>query len=418
MSCLHYHHTELYLEKVSLKAIADEFGTPCYVYSHAALTANWQAFDSAFQTHAHRICYAVKANSNIAILRLLAALNSGFDIVSLGELERVLAAGGDPQKIVFSGVGKQQIEIQRAIEKGIFCFNVESEPELERLNAIAEKLNATVNIALRVNPNVNPQTHTYISTGLSENKFGIDINTIIPLCYKLSSLKALRLIGIASHIGSQIVDLEPFLVTLDRLLVLYDQLRDMGITIQHINIGGGLGIIYRNEHPPVIFDYAKALLAKLAAHPAEIILEPGRSIVGNAGILLTRVEYLKHTAHKNFAIVDAGMNDLMRPALYQAWQDIVPVKLRQEEKKLYDIAGPVCESADFLGKERQLAIAAGDLLAIDSAGAYGFSMSSNYNSRCRPAEILVAGDKAEIIRRRETIKDLLAAENLHNVVVT
>lgn len=416
MSCLHYRDSELYIENVSLKKIAEEFGTPCYVYSRTALAANWQAFDDAFRTHPHRICYAVKANSNIAILRSLASLHSGFDIVSLGELERVIAAGGDPKKIVFSGVGKKTVEIERAIEKGIFCFNVESEPELERLQSIAAKLNTVVNIALRINPNVNPQTHTYISTGLSENKFGIDINEIIPLCRKLSSLPALRLIGIASHIGSQIVELNPFLTTVDRLLDLYKQLLEIGITIQHINIGGGLGITYRDEYPPAIHDYAEAVLAKFTSYPIEIILEPGRSIVGNAGILLTQIEYLKHTQHKNFAIVDAGMNDLLRPALYHAWQDIVPVTLRHEEKKLYDIAGPVCESADFLGKDRKLAIAAGDLLAVDSAGAYGFSMSSNYNSRCRPAEIFIAGNKTEIIRRRETIDDLLAAENLHRTV--
>lgn len=412
MSCLHYQQTELYIENVSLKAIADHYGTPCYAYSQAAIVANWQAYEHAFSTHRHRICYAVKANSNIAILQLLAAMKSGFDIVSLGELERVLAAGGDPKKIVFSGVGKKAIEIERAIETGIACFNVESEPELERLQKIAAKKNTIIPIAIRVNPNVDPETHSYISTGLSENKFGINIEDVIPLCQKLASLPSLRLIGLASHIGSQIVDLKPFLVAIDRLLLLYQDLQQLGIHLEHINIGGGLGIVYHREQPPSVKAYVEALLAKLDAYPVEIILEPGRSIVGNAGVLLTRIEYLKHTLHRNFAIVDAGMNDLLRPALYEAWQDILPVTLRTLAKKAYDIAGPVCESADFLGKNRQLAIECGDLLAVDTAGAYGFSMSSNYNSRCRPAEILINGDKTIIIRRRETFEELFAAENL------
>lgn len=411
-SCLRYHGTELYIENVSLKSVAAKYGTPCYVYSRAALETNWKAFDTAFNVFPHRICYAVKANSNIAILNLFAALNSGFDIVSLGELERVLAAGGDPKKIVFSGVGKNQTEIERAIQVGIHCFNVESEPELTRLQTIASKMGSIVNIALRMNPDVNPGTHSHISTGLNENKFGIAKNEIIPLCHTLSSFSALRLIGLASHIGSQIVDLQPFLLTINHLLDIYKQLSEIGINIQHINMGGGLGIIYRNEHPPGIADYAKALQEKLSAYDVEIILEPGRAIVGDAGSLLTRIEYVKLTSHKNFAIVDAGMNDLLRPALYDAWQDILPVELHQEAKKQYDIAGPVCESADFLGKDRSLAIHAGDLLAVDSAGAYGFSMSSTYNSRCRLAEILIDGDDMHVIRRRETIDELFAAENL------
>jgi len=411
MSCLHYHGTTLYVENVSLKNIAAEFGTPCYVYSRATIEQNWCAFDMALRGIPHRICYAVKANSNIAILHLLAQLNSGFDIVSLGELERVMAAGGNPQKIVFSGVGKKEIEIERAIKEKIYCFNVESEPELERIQIIASELKAIVNIALRINPNVNPHTHTYITTGLNESKFGININDVIPLAKKISGLSSLRLIGIASHIGSQIVQLEPFLEVVERLLDTYNQLWQINIPLQHINIGGGLGITYHDEHPPGIREYAHALQEKFRPYNVELILEPGRAIVGNAGILLTRIEYLKHTQHKNFAIIDAGMNDLLRPVLYDAWQNILPIEVRNSEKKRYDIAGPVCESADFLGKERDLALHSGDLLAIDSSGAYGFSMSSNYNSRCRPPEILVDESNSYLIRRRETIDELYALEN-------
>jgi len=413
MSCLHYQENKLFIENVSLEEVAQHWGTPTYVYSRAALENNWSTFDQAFKGCRHRICYAVKANSNIAILNLFANKQSSFDIVSLGELERVIAAGGDPKKVVFSGVGKQEIEIEQALKKGILCFDVESEPELVRIQKIAAKLNTTANIAFRVNPNVDPRTHSYISTGLSENKFGIDFNEIIPLCQRLTTFPNLKLIGLASHIGSQIVELAPFMLAIDRLLELYKTLQSMGISLSHINIGGGLGIAYRNEQPPAIHDYAAILKEKLAPYPVELILEPGRSIVGNAGILLTRIEYLKHTQHKNFAIVDAGMNDLLRPALYQAWQAILPVTLRSTtEIKSYDIAGPVCESADFLGKNRELAIEAGDLLAVDTAGAYGFSMSSNYNSRGRAAEILIDGREMHNIRRRETIEDLFAAENI------
>lgn len=411
MSCLHYQGDELYIENVPLKKVAAEYGTPCYVYSRAALEANWQRFDQAFQAIPHRICYAVKANSNIHILQLFANLHSGFDIVSLGELERVVAAGGDTQKVVFSGVGKTAFEIEKAIEKNIFCFDVESEAELLRLHKIASTLNKKVNVALRVNPNVDAQTHAHISTGLNINKFGIEINDIIPLCHKIVTMPSLQLIGLASHIGSQIVELDPFLKTLDRLLQLYKELETLGIHLHHLNIGGGLGITYQDEAPPSISLYAQALQEKLAGYPLEIIIEPGRSIVGNTGVLLTQVEYLKKTSQRNFALVDAGMNDLIRPALYDAWQNIIPVHKRHGEKKLYDIAGPVCESADFLGKDRKLAIEAGDLLAIDSAGAYGFSMSSNYNSRSRPAEVLIQGGEMKIIRRRESLKDLFAAEN-------
>lgn len=412
MSCLHYNNNELFIENVSLKKMATQFGTPTYIYSRTAVETNFRAFTSAFNTMRYRICYAVKANSNIAILNLLAKLNAGFDIVSIGELERVIRAGGDPKKIVFSGVAKTASEIEQAINIGIHCFNVESASELERLQSIATQLNTVINVAVRINPNVDPRTHSHISTGLSDNKFGIEISDIIPLCRQIAAMPALRLIGIASHIGSQITEIEPFLLNVEQLLTIYHALREMNITIQHIDIGGGLGITYRDECPPSIVDYANALQEKLKALPVEIILEPGRAIVGNAGVLLTRIEYLKHNSQKNFAIVDAGMNDLLRPALYDAWQEILPVELRHTITKHYDIAGPVCESADFLGKNRELAILPGDLLAVDSAGAYGFSMSSNYNSRCRPAEILVDGSSVHLIRRRETIQELLAAESL------
>jgi len=412
MSCLHYQQNELCIENVNLKTIAEAFGTPCYVYSRAAIHASWQAFDQAFNPVPHRICYAVKANSNIAILNILAKLNSGFDIVSLGELERVIAAGGHPQNIFFSGVGKNLVEIERAAQLGIFCFNVESEPELERLALIATRQNKIINIALRINPDVNPQTHAHITTGTRENKFGIDMHDIIPICQQLVAQPQLHLIGLAFHIGSQIIELDPFLFAIDHLLKLYQKLRRMNFNICQINIGGGLGITYHHEHPPSIQDYTNAVKAKIAPYPLEIIVEPGRSIIGHAGILLTRVEYLKQSHHKNFAVVDAGMNDLLRPALYQAWQNILPVVQHPIEKKHYDIVGPICESADFLGNNRELALHPNDLLAIDSVGAYGFCMSSNYNSRCRPAEVLVDDKQIHLIRRRETIADLVGLEYL------
>lgn len=411
-SCLHYQGNQLYIENVSLKHIAEEFGTPCYVYSRAAIENNWRAFDDAFNGIPHRICYAVKANSNLAVLNLLAKLDSGFDVVSLGEIERVIAAGGDPRKIVFSGVGKNRHEIKYAIEKKIYCFNVESEPELERIHEIAAQMGVTVDVAVRINPNVNPGTHSHITTGLNDSKFGIDIADVIPLAKKIMTMPSLRLIGIASHIGSQIVQLGPFLEVLDHLTDTYTQLRDLGINIQHINIGGGLGITYHDEHPPGIREYAHTLQDKLRKFDVEVIIEPGRAIVGNAGVLLSRIEYLKHTQNKHFAIIDAGMNDLLRPALYDAWQKVLPVELRNTEKKSYDIAGPVCESSDFLGRDRELALNTGDLLAIDSSGAYGFSMSSNYNSRCRPPEILVDRHDSVLVRKRESIEELFEAESI------
>lgn len=410
MSCLHYKNKDLYIEQVPLKTIAKKIGTPCYIYSQTSLLENWQTFDKGFDGIPHQICYAVKANSNLAILHLFAKLNSGFDIVSGGELKRVLAAGGDPHKIIFSGVGKTSKEIEEAIHENIYCFNIESEEELKRINDIAEQKQAIINIALRINPDVNPNTHSYISTGLKENKFGIDADNVIPLIEKLTGFPAVRLIGLSCHIGSQITSIDPFLLAADFLIQLYQQLADRDIKLKHLDIGGGLGVAYQKEYPPSVSEYANAIKAKFTNLPIKLILEPGRALVAKAGVLLTQIEYLKHNQHKNFAIVDAGMNDLLRPALYDAWQEILPIHQHEGEKKLYDIVGPVCESSDFLGKDRELSIQAGDLLAIDTSGAYGFSMSSNYNSRCRPAEVLVNGDNIHLIRRRETFEDLIEAE--------
>jgi len=410
MSCLTYHGNELFIEEVPLKAVAKAFQTPTYVYSRRAITEQWHKFDQSFGNQRHRVCYAVKANSNLSILHLLAKLGAGFDIVSLGEMERVLTAQGKPEQIVFSGVGKTTGEIEHALRCGIYCFNVESIPELERLQSIAIRLNKTIPIALRINPNINAFTHAYISTGMRENKFGIDMESAMALSERLSSMQGLQLIGLACHIGSQITDLEPFLSALDHLIDLYHRFTQQGFSIQHLNLGGGLGVTYQQETPPSIQDYAQAIQTKVAGLPIELILEPGRAMIAHAGVLLTEVHYLKHLTYKNFAIVDAAMNDLLRPALYGAWQDILPVELRPGEKKHYDIAGPVCESADFLGKHRELVLQEKDLLAVDGAGAYGFSMSSNYNSRPRAAEVLIDGSEMHLIRRRETIKDLFAAE--------
>jgi len=406
-------HQVLYAEQVSLIDIAKQYGTPCYIYSQQALEDNWQAFSDGFQHRPHRICYAVKANSNLAILRLFANKNSGFDIVSQGELERVLAAGGSPDKIVFSGVGKQSAEILRALEIGIYCFNIESEAELEHLNTLAAQQHKTASITLRINPNIDAGTHHYISTGLNENKFGISHDQVLMLIDKLKRFTHLKLIGIGSHIGSQITELTPFTDAIKRLLELTKELKAKGIELQHLNIGGGLGVTYQQETPPTIKAYAKHINQELASFPGEIIIEPGRAIVANTGILLTRVLSIKSSEHKNFAIVDAAMNDLLRPALYNAWHNITAVKENESlPKRSYDVVGPVCESADFLGKDRTLAIQENDLLAVHSAGAYGFSMSSNYNSRPRPAEILVHGTKTHVIRKRETIQDLLSHENI------
>ncbi|MDR3477284.1 MAG: diaminopimelate decarboxylase [Gammaproteobacteria bacterium] len=413
MPYFHYDHNELFAEGVKLKDIAHEFGTPCYVYSRAALQKNWQTFNEAFENMPHRICYAVKANSNIAILNILARLQSGFDIVSIGELERVLAAGGDPKKIVFSGVGKKPAEILRALEVGIYCFNVESVVELALLNTLAKQVNKVANIALRVNPNIDAHTHPYIATGLKDNKFGIEYELTSRIARDIANMPNIKLVGIACHIGSQLTDMDPFMQAVDRILDLVSLLTADGIILEHINIGGGLGVRYQDEEPPSIETYVKALRNKLDKFPYEVILEPGRAITANAGVLLTKIEYLKHTPHKNFAIVDTAMNDLMRPALYDAWQEILPVTVNSHhQEEVYDIVGPVCESADFLGKDRRLRLQTGELLAICSAGAYGFSMSSNYNSRPRVAEVMVDQHHTYLIRERETVTSLFANEKL------
>ncbi len=427
-----YRNGRLFAEDVDLTAIAHAHGTPCYVYSRATLERHWHAFDSAFADHDHLVCYAVKANSNLAVLNVLARLGSGFDIVSVGELERVLRAGGRASKIVFSGVGKRADEMRRALEVGIYCFNVESVAELERLNSVAAQMNNGIGVrapvSLRVNPDVDAGTHPYISTGLKENKFGIDIADAPAAYARAAALPHINIIGVDCHIGSQLTEATPFVDALERVLGLIDQLAAQGISIHHLDIGGGLGIPYHNETPPSPREYAQALLPKLQGRNYKILLEPGRAIVGNAGVLLTQVEYLKHTAHKNFAIVDAGMNDLIRPALYNAWQEIVAVIPRVfgatqhrldndthqhgEETRCYDIVGPVCETGDFLGKDRQLSLQPGDVLAVRSAGAYGFVMSSNYNTRPRAAEVMVDGKQTHIVRARETLDDLLTGEKL------
>ncbi|RJX65295.1 diaminopimelate decarboxylase [Vibrio sinensis] len=404
---------QLWAENVPLTQLAQQFGTPLYVYSRATLERHWHAFDKSVGEHAHLVCYAVKANSNLGVLNTLARLGSGFDIVSAGELERVIAAGGEPSKVVFSGVGKTESEMQRALELGIKCFNVESEPELERLNRVAGQLGVKAPISLRINPDVDAKTHPYISTGLRDNKFGIAFERA-PAVYKFAqSLEHLDIRGIDCHIGSQLTDLDPFIDATDRLLTLIDDLKAQGIVIQHLDVGGGLGVIYRDELPPEPSDYAKALLSRLENHQdLELIFEPGRAIAANAGVLLTKVEFLKHTEHKNFAIIDAAMNDLMRPALYQAWQDIVPVVPKDGDAISYDLVGPICETSDFLGKDRLLVLQENDLLAVRSAGAYGFVMSSNYNTRSRAAEVIVDGKQVHLVRQREELSSLWALENI------
>ncbi len=403
----------LHAEDVPLTAIAERFGTPCYVYSRATLERHWRAFDRAFRDHPHLICFAVKANSNLAVLNILARLGSGFDIVSVGELERVLAAGGDPAKVIFSGVGKREDEIRRALEVGIRCFNVESESELTRLDRIAGELGRKAPVSLRVNPDVDAQTHPYIATGLKENKFGIDIQSAEAVYLQAAALPNLRITGIDCHIGSQLTDLAPFIDALGRVIALADRLEQAGIVIEHLDLGGGLGIRYREEHPPEPAAYAAAMSYQLASRPYEVILEPGRAIAGNAGILLTRVEYLKHNDHRHFAILDAAMNDLLRPALYQAKQEIVPVVRESDAEPFrYDLVGPVCETGDFLGKERTLALRENDLLAVRGSGAYGFTMSSNYNSRPRVAEVMVDGDRVHLVRERETVASLFSGESV------
>jgi diaminopimelate decarboxylase len=413
MDFFNYRQTRLFAEDVAVDDIAAQFGTPCYVYSRATLERHWRAFDEAFQGHPHLICYAVKANSNLAILNVLARLGSGFDIVSLGEMKRVLMAGGEPDKIVFSGVGKREVEIKAALQAGIRCFNVEVSGELDRINRLAGELGVVAPVSFRVNPDVDAKTHPYISTGLKENKFGIDIQSAIHEYRRAAQLANIEVVGIDCHIGSQLTEAEPFLDALERVLGLVDQLQAEGIALKHLDLGGGLGICYRDEQPPLPSDYIAALLAKLAGRRFEIMLEPGRAIVGNAGILLTQVEYLKPTQGKNFAIVDAAMNDLVRPSLYGAWQNIIPANTDSSAELItWDIVGPVCETGDFLGKNRELRLIPGDLLAVRSAGAYGFTMSSNYNSRPRPAEVMVDSADCHLIRERESFEHLWAGEKL------
>ncbi len=409
----HYKKSTLYAEDVNLNEIAHQFGTPTYIYSKTAILNNLQNFIDAFGKTRHRIFYAVKANSNIAILQLFAKKNIGFDIVSLGELERVIKAQGDPQKIVFSGVAKTALEISRAIDVNVGCFNVESVQELERIQEIASAKNKIAAIALRINPNIDAKTHPFIATGLSENKFGISPSHLLSLIENIKNMSHIQLIGIACHIGSQITELTPFLTAIDYILQVIKQLKTAGFPIQHINIGGGLGVCYQDEEPPTIQAYVAAILKKIENTSLEIIIEPGRSLLANAGILLTKIEYIKQNDYKYFAITDAGMNDLCRPALYNAWHNIIPVnKILSSQKTLYDIVGPVCESSDFLGKNRELTLVANDLLAILSVGAYGFCMSSNYNSRLRPAEIMIDHNTIHLIRERETIDSLIQFERL------
>ena len=413
MDHFNYRDGALYAEDVPLSAIAERYGTPCYVYSRATIERHWLAFDDAFAGKPHLVCYAVKANSSLAVLNVLARLGAGFDIVSGGELERVLRAGGEAGKVVFSGVGKTEAEMARALEVGVRCFNVESEPELERLSQVASRLGATAPVSLRVNPDVDADTHPYIATGLKENKFGIEFDRARAVYRRAASLPGLKVVGVDCHIGSQLTRLDPFLDALDRVLALIDQLAADGIAIHHLDLGGGLGVRYRDETPPSQSEYARAVMQRLAGRPLELIIEPGRSIAANAGALLTRIEYLKPTAHKHFCVVDAAMNDLLRPALYSAWMDIQPVAERAgAPAQAYDIVGPVCETGDFLGKERALAVAPGDLLAVLGAGAYGFSMSSNYNTRGRAAEVMVDGAHCYLIRARETIDDMLRGESV------
>ena len=414
MDFFQYKNEQLYVEDLPVKQLAEEFGTPLYIYSRATLERHWHAFDSALGEHPHLICYAVKANSNIGILNVMAKLGSGFDIVSQGELERVLAAGGEASKVVFSGVAKSRAEIMRALEVGIRCFNVESIAELHRINQIAGEMGKVAPISLRVNPDVDAHTHPYISTGLKENKFGVSVDEAREVYKLAATLPHVKITGMDCHIGSQLTELQPFLDATDRLIRLIEQLKEDGITLKHLDLGGGLGVTYTDETPPHPSDYAAALLNKLKDYKdLEIILEPGRAIAANAGILVAKVQYLKSNESRNFAITDTGMNDMIRPALYEAYMNIIEIdRTLEREKAIYDVVGPVCETSDFLGKQRELAIAEGDYIAQRSAGAYGASMSSNYNSRPRTAEVLVDGDKAHLIRRRENLSELWALESI------
>jgi len=413
MDYFSYKDGRLWAEDVDISAGIKTWGTPCYVYSRATIERHWKAFDSALGNQPHLVCYAVKANSNLAVLNVLAKLGSGFDIVSMGELERVLRAGGSPDKIVFSGVGKTVEEMRRAMDVGIRCFNVESQAELQLLEQVASEKAVKAPVSLRVNPDVDAKTHPYISTGLKDNKFGIAIDDAVDVYQSIADSNHLKIVGVDCHIGSQLTEVAPFVDALDRVLALVDRLLEKGIQLHHLDLGGGLGICYQDEKPPLPEEQMAAILQRLEGRNFEILIEPGRAIVGNAGILLTQVLYLKHNAEKNFAVVDAAMNDLMRPALYDAWQGIERViSDTSAKRKIYDVVGPICETGDFLGKDRELALAQGDLLAIRSAGAYGFTMSSNYNSRPRVAEIMVNGESAQIVRQRETVEQLFANETV------
>ena len=408
----HYQHDQLFAESVPLSDIAQRFGTPCYVYSRAALTEGYRQFADAFKSREHLICYAVKANSNLAILNLFARMGAGFDIVSGGELQRVLAAGGAANKVVFSGVGKSEAEMRLALEAEILCFNVESSSELDRLNTVAGNMGKIAPISLRVNPDVDAKTHPYISTGLKQNKFGVAYTDALALYRKAAAMPHLRITGMDCHIGSQLTEISPFVAAAEKVLVLVDQLAAAGIALEHLDLGGGLGICYEDEMPPSIAEYAQALLGVLQGRSEKIIVEPGRVLVGNAGVLLTRIEFLKHGEEKNFAIVDAAMNDLMRPALYDAYHAILPIQKREGAKQQYEVVGPICETGDFFGHDREMAVDKGDALAVMSAGAYGMSMSSNYNTRPRSAEVMVDGAVVHLVRERETVRQLYASEKI------
>lgn len=412
MSQFNYIAGSLHAESVPLAAIAAKYGTPTYVYSRAHLEQQFAHYADALAQVPHLVCFAVKSNSNLAVLSVLAQKGAGFDIVSGGELERVIAAGGDPAKVVFSGVGKTRAEMQRALELGIHCFNVESIAELERLQQVAQAMGVQAPVSLRVNPDVDAGTHPYISTGLKENKFGIEIEQALNVYQQAAQLPNLKVIGVDCHIGSQLTSLEPFLDALERVLVLVDRLAEQGIVIEHLDLGGGLGVRYQDEQPPCASEYVAKVLEMVAGRNLKLIFEPGRYISANAGVLLTRVEHLKQAGDKNFAIVDAAMNDLIRPALYEAWMEIKAVNPREGQAQPYDVVGPVCETGDFLGKERELVLAEDDLLAVCSAGAYGFVMASNYNTRGRAAEVMVDGEQFHLVRRRETVTELFAGESL------
>ncbi len=407
----------LFVEGLPVEQVIEKAGTPAYIYSRATIERHWNAFDQAAGDHPHLICYAVKANSNLGVLNLMARLGSGFDIVSVGELLRVIQAGGDPKKVVFSGVGKTEVEIATALQAGIHCFNVESISELYRINEVAESLNLKAPISIRINPNIDAGTHPYISTGLKENKFGIDIEQATTVYGIANELEFLEVKGVDCHIGSQLTEIEPFLEALDKLLILIDQLAELGIEINHLDLGGGLGVPYDKETPPEPAEYMKAIIDRMNGRQLKLIFEPGRAIMANAGVLVTKVEFLKINDHKSFAIVDAAMNDLIRPSLYSAWQNIIPINntfvdSEQRPLRTYDVVGPICETGDFLGKERQLALAEGDYLMIRSSGAYGATMGSNYNSRCRPAEVMVDNEKAFVVREREEHRDLWRGEHV------